>query len=189
VLKSIIWPLAGKIFCPVFLQQRPRWTGGLQIPVLPVLPWNDADRPPSIGFGIVEYPPTALDVAPKNIGLAALNLVPVPLQQFLHPQRPRVFYEQFFLPSVVNAKLPATDFRIFGVTKDSAGVVLPGCTVHLFRTSDDVLMKQITSDAAGAYMFQGVGIGGGGATAYYVVAYKAGSPDVSGTTVNTLTGA
>ena len=74
---------------------------------------------------------------------------------------------------------------ISGVTKDSTGAVLGGCKVHLFTTDLDTLVAQITSDpTTGVYSFTGVGMGRN----YYVVAYKAGSPDVAGTTVNTLTG-
>lgn len=76
--------------------------------------------------------------------------------------------------------------HISGITKDSTGVVLGSCTVKLFRTVDDLLMETVTSDAVtGAYSFASVGL----SETYYVVAYKAGSPDVAGTTVNTLVGA
>lgn len=82
--------------------------------------------------------------------------------------------------------LPATRLLISGVTKDSAGAILGSCAVALYRTADDKLMERTTSDVTtGAYAFQSVVLG----SAYYVVAYKAGSPDVAGTTVNTLTGA
>jgi hypothetical protein len=79
---------------------------------------------------------------------------------------------------------PATKLLISGVTKDSSGAALAGCTVSLYRTSDDVLMEKTNSDGSGAYRFSAVGL----SETYYVVAYKAGSPDVAGTTVNTLTG-
>lgn len=78
---------------------------------------------------------------------------------------------------------PTVYLRIFGVTKDSTGAVLASCTVDLFRTVNDVRVDSLDSDAVGAYEFR-VGL----STAYYVVAYKAGSPDVAGTTVNTLVG-
>jgi len=86
--------------------------------------------------------------------------------------------------------LPRTAFRslqavhtfiISGVTKDSTGAVLPACTVDLFRTADDVFVATTTSDGSGNYSFS---LAGGGT--YYLVAYKAGAPDVAGTTVNTL---
>lgn len=71
---------------------------------------------------------------------------------------------------------------IDGITKDSAGAVLPSCDVHLFRTLDDLEMDQTTSDANGYYQF----VTGIPDERYYVVAYKAGAPDVAGVTVNTV---
>jgi len=75
-------------------------------------------------------------------------------------------------------------FLLTGVTKNSAGAALAGCAVHLFRTSDDLLIGATTSDGSGNFSF----VVANGVTAYYVVAYHAGSPDVAGTTVNTLVG-
>ena len=70
---------------------------------------------------------------------------------------------------------------ISGVTKDSAGSVLGNCVVQLFRTSDDGIVYESTSDANGVFKFYNASGG-----PFYIVAYKAGSPDVAGTTVNTL---
>lgn len=75
--------------------------------------------------------------------------------------------------------------RIYGVTRDSTGAVLAGCTVDLFRTSDNAFIGSATSDATGNYEFRTAGP----ASTYYAVAYLAGSPDVFGTTANTLVGA
>jgi hypothetical protein len=72
---------------------------------------------------------------------------------------------------------------ISGVTKDSAGAILGYCTVNLFDSPTNTLVQTIISDANGKYSFQ-VQPG----KTFYIVAYKAGSPDVSGTTVNNLTG-
>lgn len=74
--------------------------------------------------------------------------------------------------------------RITGITKDSAGSALGSCVVDLFRTSDDVRVDSTTSDGSGNFSFIPLAYG-----PYYIVAYKAGSPDVAGTTVNTLVGA
>lgn len=79
---------------------------------------------------------------------------------------------------------PAQYLRIFGVTKDSTGAILAGATVRLYRTATDVLVDSTVSDGVGVYEFR-VGL----SQSYYVVAYKAGSPDLAGTTVNTLVGA
>lgn len=80
--------------------------------------------------------------------------------------------------------LPATKLLIYGVTKDSTGAALGNCSVALYRTLDDYLFERVTSDASGNYSFSAIGL----SEQYYVVAYKAGVPDVSGVTVNTLIG-
>lgn len=184
----IIWPLAAKLRHPVFLQQRPRFTGGLAIPVLPVLPWNDADRP-GTSFGVVDGPPNAADTLPVFTGLAALNVAPIPLKQFLHPQRPRTYYEQFRLPSVVHPlPRPATEFGFVGISRDSTGTPLGGCTVKLYRedntgAGNDVVVEITTSDANGNYIFTAATPVG---ATYYVRWYLAGSPDRAGTSKNAL---
>ena len=72
--------------------------------------------------------------------------------------------------------------RIIGISRDSAGAALGNCTVKVFRTSDDVLVASTTSDGSGnwtAYPNQ--------QGPYYFVEYKAGAPDVFGTSPNTNT--
>jgi hypothetical protein len=75
-------------------------------------------------------------------------------------------------------------FAISGFTRDSSGAVLPFCTVTVFRTADGSVAAVGQSDANGYYLLYA-----SSALAHYVVAYKAGAPDVAGTTVNTLVGA
>ncbi len=75
-------------------------------------------------------------------------------------------------------------YTISGVTKDSTGAALGVVTLDLFDTRTDALIATTTSDGSGNYSF---GVSGGGS--YYLVAYKAGVPDVAGTTINTLVGA
>jgi hypothetical protein len=75
-------------------------------------------------------------------------------------------------------------FGISGVTRDASGNALAGCSVKLYRTATDVEVDVTTSDGSGAYSFPNVTAQDG----YYVVAYLPGSPDVAGTTVNTLLG-
>jgi hypothetical protein len=90
----------------------------------------------------------------------------------------KIFRRALFASSV------PTQFFISGITKDSSGTPIGSCVVKLFRTSDDLLMQSTVSNpVTGAYSFGAVG-----SANMYVVAYKAGSPDIAGTTVNTLVG-
>lgn len=67
-----------------------------------------------------------------------------------------------------------------GITRDSTGAPLGSCNVHVFRTSDDILVATTTSDAVtGAWTAYPNVIG-----PYYFVMYKAGSPDLAGTSKN-----
>lgn len=75
-------------------------------------------------------------------------------------------------------------YVISGITKDSTGAVLVSVTVELFNTLTDTIEAQTVSDSVtGAYIFYVTP----GVTKY-AVAYKAGAPDVAGTTTNTLVG-
>ena len=78
----------------------------------------------------------------------------------------------------------ASRFGFVGVTRDSFGSALGGCTVLLFRTSDNVLQDSTTSDTNGAFLLN---------TAYYpdahfLVVRKTGTPNVSGATDGTQVG-
>lgn len=85
---------------------------------------------------------------------------------------------------------PERNLRITGVTKDSAGAVLASCRVDLFETPTDIKTDETTSDANGNYIVQiPKGLTQTQTTTWYCVAYKAGGTDVTGATVNTLTGA
>jgi len=71
--------------------------------------------------------------------------------------------------------------KIIGTTRDSAGSVLGNCIVQGFVTSGDVYVGECTSDPAGYFELPTPYTG-----AHYLVCYKAGSPDVAGTSLNTL---
>jgi len=71
--------------------------------------------------------------------------------------------------------------KLIGTTLDSAGAPLGSCVVEAFTTADDVKQGSVTSDTAGYYALCTFKT-----TAHYIVAYKAGAPDVAGTTLNTL---
>ena len=72
--------------------------------------------------------------------------------------------------------------RIVGITRDSAGAVLGNCIVQGFLAAGDVFVMEVASDTGGYFTFVTPYTG-----QHYLVAYKAGSPDVTGATVNTLT--
>lgn len=76
-----------------------------------------------------------------------------------------------------------TAWSISGVTRDVYGSPLGGCTVRLFNTALNTLQDTQVSGADGTYQLMTVYT-----DAHYVVAYKAGGPDVAGVTVNTLVG-
>ena len=72
------------------------------------------------------------------------------------------------------------NFALSGITRDSAGVVLATCKVELF-TGGNRSVAVTVSGADGSFSFSNPGSG-----PFFLVAYKQGSPDVAGTTVNTL---
>lgn len=78
--------------------------------------------------------------------------------------------------------LGETNYRIVGVSRDATGAALGGCTVKVFRTEDDVLVASTVSDGSGNWTAYPNQTG-----PYYFVEYKAGSPDVFGTSPNTRT--
>ena len=81
------------------------------------------------------------------------------------------------------------NLRISGTTRDSAGNALANCSVILFDANTGTLVDRQTSGADGTYMLQvPFGLSQTQTTTFYIVSYKAGSPDVAGTTLNTLVG-
>jgi hypothetical protein len=73
---------------------------------------------------------------------------------------------------------------IKGITKDAGGTPVANAIVQGFVTSTDAYVGEVTSGADGTYTLGTETVAG---VAHYLVAYKAGSPDIAGTTVNTLT--
>jgi len=69
-----------------------------------------------------------------------------------------------------------------GITRDSSGNPLGNCMVQLFRTQDDLFVNEVISDNGGFYRVGSPYRN----TQHYLVAYLAGSPDVAGTTLDTL---
>lgn len=76
----------------------------------------------------------------------------------------------------------ATPVFLSGRTLNSSGVPIAGVTLQGFRTSDNLFVGQTISDANGNYSLGSPYP----SVAHYLVAYLPGSPDVLGTTVNTL---
>lgn len=73
---------------------------------------------------------------------------------------------------------------IRGYSRDSGGAVLANAIVQAFVTSSDAAQVAVTSAADGFFAAPTETIPG---VQHYLVAYKTGSPDVAGSTVNTLT--
>lgn len=96
------------------------------------------------------------------------------------------FVRRNVIPEPANSTWGAEEFscQIIGVTRDSAGNILGSCIVLLYKASDNSFVASITSDAStGAYSFYASDI-----EQYFVVAFKAGSPDVQGCSDNNLQG-
>lgn len=60
---------------------------------------------------------------------------------------------------------------------------MPNCALVLLRSSDNSVAAIGTSDANGAYS-----LGASPSVTHQLVAYLAGTPDVTGSTINTLVG-
>jgi hypothetical protein len=78
-----------------------------------------------------------------------------------------------------------TRYGIQGVTLDALGNPLGYVKVKCFRTSDDTKTDETTSDAYGNFMVSTPFY----PDSHYLVQYKATSPDVFGSSLNTLVGA
>ena len=73
---------------------------------------------------------------------------------------------------------------IKGTCVDSGDVAVANAIVQGFVTATDAFVGQVQGNTDGTYTLATDTPAG---TQHYLVAYKAGSPDVAGTTVNTLT--
>lgn len=164
----IIWPLMAKLVQPVFLQQRPKWTGGRRIPELPRLPWEFTQRPLLGGINwqrYVQAPRLSSSVATMTRGF------PLAVPQRINPLQPRQVFPR--------PPATGTRFTFSGVSRDSAGAVLASCQVLIFRTYDNVLAAQTTSDGSGAWS-----VIVARQQRHFFVEYKVGAPDVFGTSLN-----
>jgi hypothetical protein len=71
---------------------------------------------------------------------------------------------------------------IMGRVADSSGNPIGGAVVRGFRSSNNMFVRETKSDSNGMYEL-GTEFAG---EQHYLVAYVSGSPDIAGTTVNTL---
>jgi hypothetical protein len=95
-----------------------------------------------------------------------------------------VAYKDLYEPYSCDGDGTSLNKFIKGITKDSGGTAISDVTVQAFRTVDDVYLGQDVSRTDGTYTCPTDVVAG---TQCYLVAYKAGSPDIAGTTVNTIT--
>lgn len=70
---------------------------------------------------------------------------------------------------------------IFVSCLDETSTPVPYAVVHLFRTVDDLLIIEVTADVNGQ-VYLPIWVTG----PFYIVAYKPGSPDIAGTSLNTI---
>ena len=70
-----------------------------------------------------------------------------------------------------------------GLCVDASDVPVSNAIVQAFVTTTDVFAGEVQAHTDGTY---GVGVEQSKVTPHYLVAYKPGSPDIAGTTVNTL---
>jgi len=86
------------------------------------------------------------------------------------------------MPSLILVLNSGAPVGISGITIDQLGARLPGCTVKAFNSVTNVFVDQTISDGSGNYSMN---LPRG--NTYFLVAYKAGSPNKAGTSVNTIT--
>jgi len=89
-----------------------------------------------------------------------------------------------FEPYSCDGEGTQTQLFIRGTTYDANNVAISGVTVQAFKTSDETFAGQSVSQTDGTYICPVHTVAG---TQHYLVAYKPGSPDITGATVNTLT--
>lgn len=70
-----------------------------------------------------------------------------------------------------------------GLCVDASEVPVANAIVQAFVTATDAFAGEVQANTDGTYV---LGVEQSKATAHYLVAYKPGSPDIAGTTVNTL---
>ena len=196
-MPKILFPLVSPKILPA-AQEQLLGTPGLLIGKIPFVGEFQADNTTNIFVNRILPMPLQLRLGPANL-FARFPTPPSPAPpidpkpdpvppmpypvQFMGGIGSRAFSRKF--SKALFSSIVPTRLLLSGVTRDSTGVILGSCTVHLFKTLNDQFVDLTVSDAVtGAYSFTTTGMG----QTYYVVAYKVGVPDVSGTTLNTLIG-
>lgn len=93
-------------------------------------------------------------------------------------------YPDLFEPYSCDGEGTQTKRFIKGTVVDASDVAVSGANVQGFITSTDAYVGEVQSRDDGSYDLPTETIAG---VQHYLVAYKPGSPDTAGTTVNTLT--
>jgi hypothetical protein len=92
--------------------------------------------------------------------------------------------KDLFEPYSCDGEGTQTKRFIRGTCVDSVDAPIANAIVQGFVTATDAFVGEVTAGEDGTYTLGTETVAG---VAHYLVAYKAGSPDVAGTTVNTLT--
>jgi hypothetical protein len=93
-------------------------------------------------------------------------------------------YPDLFEPFSCDGEGTQTKRFIKGTCVDSVDAPVANAIVQGFVTSTDAYVGEVTANNDGTYTLGTETIAG---VQHYLVAYKTGSPDIAGTTVNTLT--
>lgn len=92
-------------------------------------------------------------------------------------------YPDLFEPFSCDGEGSQSKNFLRGTCKDSGGTPVANAIVQAFVTATDAFAGEVQGNTDGTYT---LGVERSKATPHYLVAYKVGSPDIAGTTVNTL---
>lgn len=92
-------------------------------------------------------------------------------------------YPDLFVPFSCDGEGSQSKNFLRGTCKDSGGTPVANAIVQAFVTATDAFAGEVQGNTDGTYT---LGVEQSKATPHYLVAYKVGSPDIAGTTVNTL---
>lgn len=93
-------------------------------------------------------------------------------------------YTDLFEPYSCDGEGTQSKNFLRGTCVDASDVAVANAIVQGYKTSNDSYLGEVQANTDGSYS---LGVEASMATTCYLLAYKAGSPDIAGTTVNTLT--